>query len=485
MDPHPTQEHAAPAWAGCLARPAQEFATTPLRLIEGRIPLGLRGTLYRNGPARLERGGIRVGHWFDGDGAVLAVRFADGGADATYRFVRSAGFRREEAAGRLLFGNYGMTAPGPVWNHWRRPLKNAANTSVLALDDRVLALWEGGGPHALDPVSLGTRGLDDLAGPGGRLEDPWQPFSAHPKRDPETGDIYNFGVRLGRAATLWLYRCDARGRLQAQSRVPLQGNPFIHDWVLAGPYLVVIVPPVRVDALGVLLGRKSYSEAMRWQPRLGTGIRVFDRHSLKPLARGETEPWFQWHFGNGHVDEQDGAIVLDFIRYPNFDTNRHLREVAEGRTRTPTRGTLNRLRLDPARARVLECAQLSDRSVEFPSVPSEWLGRPSPATHMVLHRAWTDTTAERYDGLARFDHERGLLEEADLGDARYPSEPIVALDARDGREWTITVIYDGQADASEVWVFDGGALPAGPVCRLALPRVIPLSFHGCWQPLAH
>jgi len=39
------------------------------------IPEGLRGSLYRNGPARLERGGVRVGHWFDGDGAILAVHF--------------------------------------------------------------------------------------------------------------------------------------------------------------------------------------------------------------------------------------------------------------------------------------------------------------------------------------------------------------------------------------------------------------------------
>ncbi len=60
MDPNSTREGVAPAWADCLARPAAEVTTTALHLIEGNIPPGLRGTLYGNGPARLERGGIRV-----------------------------------------------------------------------------------------------------------------------------------------------------------------------------------------------------------------------------------------------------------------------------------------------------------------------------------------------------------------------------------------------------------------------------------------
>jgi carotenoid cleavage dioxygenase-like enzyme len=72
------------AWAGALAKPTEgiaepgkEFPLTQLPIISGKIPNGLCGTLYRNGPARLERGGKWVGHWFDGDGAILAVHFTD------------------------------------------------------------------------------------------------------------------------------------------------------------------------------------------------------------------------------------------------------------------------------------------------------------------------------------------------------------------------------------------------------------------------
>ncbi|MDF5729813.1 MAG: carotenoid oxygenase family protein, partial [Rhizonema sp. PD38] len=129
-------------WAGAIAQPGQEFPPTQLLILSGKIPHGLQGTLYRNGPARLERGGLHMGHWFDGDGAILAVHFTDAGATAVYRYVQSDGYKEEAQAGTLRYGNYGMTAPGPFWNQWLKPLKNAANTSVLVLPDKLLALWE-------------------------------------------------------------------------------------------------------------------------------------------------------------------------------------------------------------------------------------------------------------------------------------------------------------------------------------------------------
>ena len=478
----------SPLWSGCVTRPARDFDTTRLAVSEGRVPAGLRGILYRNGPARLGRGGMHAGHWFDGDGAVLAVRFADGAVEATYRYVQTEGYRREAEQDRLLYGNYGMTAPGPIWNQLRRPLKNAANTSVIALTDRLLALWEGGQPHALDLETLATLGEADLAGPAGRLEGA-EAFSAHPKRDPDSGQLYNFGVEIpGRNARLLLYRCDPSGRLLAKRAHALDGVPFIHDWVMAGQYLVFLVPPVRIGVLKVLAGLKSFSEAMAWRPELGTQILVFDRDTLALVARGETEPFFQWHFGNGAAvgmerTAGDGSLVLDFARYPDFSTNEHLREVSRGRTTTPARATLWRMTLEPASARVTELAEMTDQSVEFPTVTPGDVGRPWRHTYLAAHRTATDSTKERYDTLACFDHAQDRLTIADLGNGRYPSEPMVVADKTDpARRWLISVVCDGRTLASKVWIFDAASLDRGPECVLHLPELVPLGFHGCWRP---
>lgn len=82
-----------PLWARAIAQPGQEFGPAPLRILAGTLPPGLRGSLYRNGPARLERGGKRVAHWFDGDGAILGVHFREQGAIATYRYVKTQASR--------------------------------------------------------------------------------------------------------------------------------------------------------------------------------------------------------------------------------------------------------------------------------------------------------------------------------------------------------------------------------------------------------
>jgi carotenoid cleavage dioxygenase-like enzyme len=259
---------------------------------------------------------------------------------------------------------------------------------------------------------------------------------------------------------------------------------MIHDWVMAGRYLVFLVPPVRIDVLPVLLGLRSYSDAMRWQPERGTQVLIFDRETLALVARSETDPFYQWHFGNGACNEATGdQIMLDLARYPDFSTNEHLREVASGRTVTPAKASLWRMTLDPRTAQIQDFSEMSPRSIEFPMVPADAVGRSWPRTYMAAHRAQTDATAERYDALACFDHRLEQLEEADLGDGRYPSEPIIAPDATDRtRCWLLSVVYDGNSHRGEIWIYDAAHLADGPECVLALPQPIPLSFHGCWRP---
>jgi carotenoid cleavage dioxygenase-like enzyme len=465
------------AWANAITRTATEFPLTPLPVISGTLPPGLRGTLYRNGPGRLERGGMRMGHWFDGDGAILAVHFTDEGATGIYRYVNTEKYQEEEIAGKLLYGNYGMVAPGALWQRWSKPVGNVANTSVLALDDRLLALWEGGKPHVLDWQTLETRGLDDLSA----LRENFC-YSAHPKRDGQTGEIFNFGVTVGRPATLNLYQSDRTGKIVQTSATPLDRMPILHDFVLAGQYLIFFIPPIRMKLFPVLLGLSSFSEAMVWEPNLGTQIWVFDRQTLSLVSRGETEPWFQWHFANGYQDES-GTVVVDFVRYADWTTNQRLKEIGMGLTKTVAEGILTRVRLDPTTGKVLGTETLCDRPGEFPSVPPWQVGQNASHIYLSCHRRNADIMREVYGAIARIDCQTGSWQEFDFGENRYPMEPIYAPDLLDeNRGWIVTVVYDGNTETSEVWVFDSDRLDDQPVGCFALPEVVPLGFHGTWKP---
>ncbi|MEH2267181.1 MAG: carotenoid oxygenase family protein [Nostoc sp.] len=465
------------AWAAALAQTATEFPPTQLQILSGQIPEGLRGTLYRNGPGRLERGDIHVGHWFDGDGAILAIHFTDDGATGVYRYVQTGGYEEEAAAGKLLYGNYGMTAPGPIWNQWLKPVKNAANTSVLALPDKLLALWEGDNPHALDLQTLKTLGKDDLG-----VLDNGLAYSAHPKIDSKTGEIFNFGISYGLNGILNIYKSNFTGKILQKTSFELDGIPLVHDFVLAGQYLVFFVPPVRLNPLPVITGFSCYSDSLEWKPQLGTQFLVFDRESLSLTSRGETEPWFQWHFSNAYVDAS-GSVIVDVARYEDFQTNQYLKEVATGEIHTPGMSTFWQVHLNPQTGKVTKIQQLLDRYCEFPTVPQQNVGQASPHTYLSIFRQGTDISRELLNAIARFDHLTDTLTEANFGENRYPSEPIYASNPPlPDQGWVITVVYDGNSNSSEVWVFDSDRLDEEPVCRLGLPSVIPHSFHGTWKP---
>jgi carotenoid cleavage dioxygenase-like enzyme len=84
--------------------------------------------------------------------------------------------------------------------------------------------------------------------------------------------------------------------------------------------------------------------------------------------------------------------------------------------------------------------------------------------------------------IARFDRETGEMAIADLGENCYPSEPILVPGKDDPEQgWLLTVVFDGNTNSSEVRIYQSDRLGEPPVCRLALPSVIPPSFHGTWK----
>lgn len=477
-----------PAWARNLRHNALEFDRTALELLTGEIPQALRGSLYRNGPGRLRRGDENIGHWFDGDGAILAVHFGEGKAEALYRYVQTSGYQAEEKAGRYLFGNYGMVDPQGVWHYWRSllqqsdVLKNASNTSVLALDGdtkegRLLALWEAGQPYALDLETLETLGIEDFAG----QFQPGQPFSAHPLRDPNTGEIFSIGVDF--QFNLNLYRFDAQGKLLKSNRLKLSRTPFCHSFCLAGPYLIFFLPPITLAQFSLLLGNVAYADALGWDGEAGTKILVVDRQTLTIVSEGETESWFQWHYGNGSV-LADGNVRLDFVRFADFaQTNEYLREVPTGQVKTATNGQLWQAILNPQTAKMVALTNVLERSGEFPVINPQLTGQPWRYTYLALQRPAHPLGSQWFGEIARVDYQTSNVTTAKFADHLYPVEPLYLPHPDNGDQgWLCTVVYDGDRHRSEVWLWDAEHLEEEPICRLGLPQVIPFSFHGTWRP---
>lgn len=468
------------AWSKSILNPAKEFSSTKLITLKGKIPEGLRGSLYQNTGGRLQRSGMSVGHWFDADGAILVIHFNDNEARGIYRYVKTRGYLEEQKAGKYLYGNYGMVAPGAIWNRWLRPVKNVANTSVFALSDQLLALWEAGLPHSLDLETLETIGTNNLE----TLKEN-QSYSAHPKQDPETKEIFNFGININFNFTLKielnLYKSLPTGKIVKSSSFLLNSLPLIHDFIFAGQYLIFLISPARVNLKPLILGRSCYCDSIDWKPEIGNKILVFDRETLMLVSYGETEAWFQWHFGNGYVNK-DGNVVFDLVKYKNFyNINQNLKEIPTGQTKTLAKGTYWQICLQPKEAKVIESNLLMDRSCETPKINPKNIGKFTNYTYLIAHKDTTDIATERHNTLIRYDLTRFTKTEVNLPDNIYPSEPIFAEDSIiKNKNWILTVIYNGNLNSSELWIYDEDCF-IDPICKLSLPTVIPIGFHGTWK----
>ena len=290
-------------WKAAFASQPNEFAQIPVQLVSGTPPVGLQGTLFKNGPARFERGGLKYAHWLDGDGYMTALHIrSDGSGDAVWsgRYVETEAFQAETARDLILFRTtFGTQRPGGILaNILDIRLKSPANTNVLPLgpDGPLLALWEAGPPYELDPVSLACRGPSTLDGrlrlstAHGALPAttgvPWvdrllervglltDACSAHPREDDVsrgTTVAWSWRQRLvGEPAievALHDITHDASSTAQpvlppappsCPVRATLTGVPFApHDMALTPSFAVFMSSPTRVDIAPFILGLRG------------------------------------------------------------------------------------------------------------------------------------------------------------------------------------------------------------------------------------
>jgi carotenoid cleavage dioxygenase-like enzyme len=71
--------------------------------VEGRIPVGLDGALYRTSSSQAYRPTQpNRYHWFDGDGAINGIFLREGRAPHRFRYVETAGLKLEMQQDRQL-----------------------------------------------------------------------------------------------------------------------------------------------------------------------------------------------------------------------------------------------------------------------------------------------------------------------------------------------------------------------------------------------
>ena len=131
-------------WSSAYQNVEKELTAEQLKISKGNNIKNLNGTLLRNGPGILERGGQWVHHPFDGDGMITAIKFENGQPFLTNRFVKTKGYLEEEKINKFIYrGVFGTQKNGGILSKaLDLKFKNIANTHVVKLGNEILALWE-------------------------------------------------------------------------------------------------------------------------------------------------------------------------------------------------------------------------------------------------------------------------------------------------------------------------------------------------------
>lgn len=442
-------------------------------VVHGKIPDGLHGVFYRNGPNPqfAPRGGY---HWFAGDGMLHAFHIADGKVNYRNRWVRTPKFEWEREAGEALFSPMNPLASDP-----RVAGKDStiANTNVVFHANRLLALEEGHAPFEVDAETLAAKGYHTFAD---RLVGP---MTAHPKLDPETGEMLFFGYSAKGPFTkdLSYHTVNRAGELTRSEWFEAPYSSMVHDFITTRDHVLFPIFPLTGNMDRAMGGMPPYA----WEPDLGSHIGIMPRNGTpKDMRWFAGEACYVFHPMNAWTE--GNKVFADVMKFPEAP----LFPRPDGSMGDP----------DKAQARLVRWTfdlagnsngytetPLDDAVGEFPRLDERRTG-----LSYRYGSIGSNLNRQKGDGgvmntVLWYDLHKGTRAAHEFGPGDGICEPVFvprSASAAEGDGWLLTVVYRAAENRSDLVVLDTADVAGEPVAIAELPHRIPYGFHGNFRSLA-
>ena len=433
---------------------AGHYAPTPDELtaveltVHGTLPSDLNGRYFRNG--HNPKPGVTPTHWFRGAGMVHGIRLANGHAE----WYRNRWVKTPYLDGVPFTGTELDVSP--------------AATSIIFHGGRYLALQEANLPWEVTG-ELETVGPYDF---GGKLT---SAMTAHPKVDPQTGELHFFSY--GPFAPYLVYHvAAASGELVRSTVIEGAGPSLMHDFAITREHAVFICAPVVFDEA------EQSGIPYRWHDDAPFRIGVLPRHEPNAAVTwfDIADPATILHVANSYIDPA-GRIVLESPRFDRaaWETSWKWWVGAPGYTETPGVGsTFHRWILDPATGKATEEA-LDDLVTEFPAINDDHTGAPYRYSYAL---GFPGAGLTGYHTV-KFDLRTGERLLYGHGYGRMPGEAVFAPAEGTSREddgYLLTIVSDVLTDTSQLLVMDASDMTV--LATVDLPQRVPAGIHGHWIP---
>ncbi len=443
--------------------------------VEGKLPKSLNGTLFRTAPGLSENFGTTFNHLFDGDAFLSAWHFESGKVSLKNRFLQTPQRVEEQAAKQMLYGEYGTSAPKTDIKK-KFGGKNQPSVNVIEWRGKMLGLSEGGLPSIINSETFDYEGQMDFGG----VVPQFLTFTAHPRFDPKTGDMFAYGFEKRPPGSAHIYQIErANGSAKLLYKMPMDGFYMVHDSILTENYFILLIPPIQYDGRSMMSG-KTMADATSFLEGKPIRLIAFPRDNkdgtAKPIEINLPTQFF-FHFGNA-FETGDGNLVFDVISGNNAQILETLRTwkkdpYKSGLDSIKTWETLRRVTVD-LKNKVLVSREDFAENIEFPRYDSRLTGKSARYLY---------TTENGYGAnaaITRIDFQKNSLKKAAAGKTRTFGEPVFVpqnSNVSDERGWLLTQGYDSDRNESFLEIRDAQTLEFAS--RIwANGQHFPLGFHG-------
>lgn len=467
-----------------LNRPVRVEGEVNFLEIEGTLPPEISGAFFRALPDRqlppmVGDRDVILSH----DGLIAKLDISDGCASYAVRFVRTDRFLAERHAGRALFGHYRQPyTDDPLVAGVDRTL---ANTTPIWHAGRLFIVKEDGLAHQIDPHTLKTLGKWDF---DGLLRS--ETMTAHPRIDPQSGELLFFGYEAAGLSTKTIAYCivNREGKLISEEWFDGPYCSMMHDFAVTENYAVFPVFPTTSDLERVKAGGPHWIHEQDRESWIG----IMPRY-----GKGEDVRWFRgpngvhsYHILNAYEDGD--RIHLDMCM---FNTNMipFVREDTPGLDIQPD-GSLARWTMDLSAQESVVATRDIGPLGEMPRTRDIDQGRPySHGWYLTLNPAAGPLLAAgpagvSFNVLLRIQPDNGGIEDYTFPAYHAVSEPvhIPANDPGHGGYLMMFVDIDhakgGENYQQEVWIMEADNIARGAIAKIRVPLPSRPQVHGCWVP---
>ncbi|GAV66998.1 LOW QUALITY PROTEIN: RPE65 domain-containing protein, partial [Cephalotus follicularis] len=470
--------------------PCETPPTNNLPLI-GCLPECLNGAFFRVGP-NPKFAPVAGYHWFDGDGMVHGLRIKDGKATYVSRYVGTSRIKQEDFFDGSKFFKADLaklSGLGPeevnstVFEDRLRNVElsmSPANTNLIYHHGKLLALSEMDKPYVLKVLEDGdlrTLGLLDY---DKRLK---HSFTAHPKVDPITGEMFTFG--FSRSPPYITYRVISKdGFMHDPVPITVSGPIMMHDFAITENYAIFLDLPFIFRPKEMVMENQLIF-TFNATKKACFGV-------LPRYAKNEAQiRWFElpncFIFHNANAWEEGEEVVLITCRM-----DKPLLDMANGAVKEKLEDIPNELyemRFN-MKTGLASQKKLSESAVDFPAINKCYSGRKQRYVYGTILDSLAkvkgfvkfDLHAEPEAGKTKIEVGGNVKGVFDLGPGRFGSEAVFVprepgtSEEDDG--YLIHFVHDESTGKSSVNVICAKTMSTDPVAVVELPTRVPYGFHA-------